>query len=47
MITGWLYYNDAWYYLESNGVMVTGPTEIDGVWNSFEENGTWIPFSSN
>lgn len=40
--TGWYYYKDNWYYFNgSNGAMVTGTAEIDGITQVFSSDGIW------
>ncbi|CTF50369.1 choline-binding protein, partial [Streptococcus pneumoniae] len=32
MATGWLQYNDSWYYLNASGAMATGWAKVNGSW---------------
>ena len=43
MVTSkWIKDNGNWYYLDSNGYMVTGTKTIGGKTYSFASNGVWI-----
>ena len=46
-VTGWVYDNDHWYYLDASGTMKTGWVKVDGSWYYCYEDGsmaadTWI-----
>lgn len=52
MVTGWLYDNDQWYFLDSlNGDMKSGWQMIDGTWRYFGESGDlkygWLQIGDN
>ena len=42
MSIGWLKTGDKWYYLQDNGVMVTGNRTIDGVAYRFASSGALL-----
>ena len=39
MKTGWLKYNNRWYYFEDSGAMKTGWLKDGGYWYYFEDSG--------
>ena len=46
MATGWVKLQDVWYYLESNGAMITGTQNIDGKQYIFDNLGKLISNAS-
>lgn len=38
----WYYYKNQWYYLGSDGAMVTGQQTIDGKWYIMDQNGQMV-----
>ena len=42
MQTGWQQIGSKWYYLGTNGVMVTGTQTINGKTYKFNSSGVWI-----
>lgn len=38
----WVATKDGWYYTDTNGIMITEPTLIDGKWEYFDRFGKWF-----
>ena len=42
MNIGWQYVGGSWYYLGTDGAMVTGWRQINGKWYCFDEDGVML-----
>jgi len=42
VVSDWVQYNGEWYYLDSNGYMVTGTKTINGKTYTFNSNGVMV-----